>query len=216
MAFTTDEFLQMPKTTYSSARHELRTGDILLFHSTALGSRLVELGTHSLWSHAAFVWRLDDIDRVMLLESMDTVGVRMMPMSTRINGCAAIPTPYHGSLLVLRHSAIPETIDKLKIRAMTQFALDRVGYPYSFQELHQIMARIALGMAGEILTGRLESKNGFICSEYVARCLEEVGATIAPDKEGFIAPADIAADPNVIGLYSLQPDHPVFVAEVAS
>lgn len=206
MAVTTDQFQAIPVTPYSQARPHLRTGDILLFHSTALGSEIIELGTCSLWSHAAFVWQLADIDRVILLESMDTVGVRAMPMSTRINGCAAQPTPYQGGLLVLRHQDFPEHPNPAKVREMTQFALDRVGFPYSFWELHRIAVRIALGLAGKIVTGRLDPKNQFICSEYVAKCYEAIGVKLAPDKEGFIAPADIANDPKVFRLYSLRPD----------
>ncbi len=211
MAVTTEQFKALPLTRYSDAREELRTGDILLFHSLGMGSQLTEFFTDSLWSHAAFIWRLADVDRVMLLESMDTVGVRMMPMSTRINGCAAAPEAYAGGLLVLRHADLPDTIDPEKLRAMTQFALDRVGYPYSHDELNQIMFRIALGLAGKLVTGRLDPQNQFICSEYVAKCLEVIGADIAVDKEGYIAPADIANDPKVRSLFSLQPDNPVFV-----
>ena len=206
MAVTTEQFKAMDTTAYSQARSQLRTGDVVLFHSTALGSLATELGTHSLWSHAAMVWRLPDVDRVLLLESMDTVGVRVMPMSTRIDGCAAAPTPYHGGLLVLRHPDLPEQIDPKKLRAMTQFALDRVGFPYSFSELHQIALRIALGIVGKILKGRLEPKNQFICSEYVAKCLEVIGVEIAPNIEGFIAPADLANDVKVTAVFSLKPD----------
>lgn len=210
MAVTTEDFKAMPLIKYSDARDQLRTGDILLFHSLTFGSQMTEFFTDSLWSHAAFIWRLADVDRVMLLESMDAVGVRMMPMSTRIDGCAALPQAYQGGLLVLRHPDLPDTIDPAKLKAMTQFALDRVGYPYSHQELNQIMLRIALGLAGKILSGRLDPQNQFICSEYVAKCLDVIGVEIAPDKEGYIAPADIAADAKVVGLFSLQPDNAVF------
>lgn len=206
MPVTTDQFKSMKTTAYSAARPALRTGDILLFHSLTFNSLLTELGTHSLWSHAAFVWCLPEIDRVLLLESMDTVGVRVMPMSTRINGCSAAPTPFNGGLAVLRHQDFPQNPEPAKIHTMTQFALDRVGYPYSFWELHRIMIRIALGMAGKIITGRLDPKNQFICSEYVAKCYDAIGIELAPDKEGFIAPADIADDPKVSGIFSLVPD----------
>lgn len=206
MTVTADAFLAMPQVPYSQARPQLRTGDIALFHSINLGSRLVEFGTHSLWSHAAFVWCLPEVDRVMLLESMDTVGVRVMPMSTRINGCEAIPTPFQGKLLVARHDDFPHPPPRHSLNAMTRFALDRVGFPYSFQELHHIALRIVLGMAGRIESGRLQLGNGFICSEYVAKCFGAIGIELAPGKEGFIAPADIAADPKVRAVYSLRPD----------
>lgn len=211
MAVTTGQFEAMPVQKYSDVRDQLRTGDILLFHSLTFGSQLTEFFTNSLWSHAAFIWRLADVDRVMLLESMDTVGVRMMPMSTRIDGCAAAPVAYNGGLLVLRHPDLPETIAPEKLKAMTQFALDRVGYPYSHDELNQIMLRITLALAGQIVTGRLDPQNQFICSEYVAKCLAVIGIEIAVDREGYIAPADIANDPRIMGLFSLKPDNPVFV-----
>lgn len=206
MAVTAEAFLAMPQIPYSQARPELRTGDIALFHSINLGSEVIEFGTHSLWSHAAFVWCLPDVGRVMLLESMDTVGVRVMPMSTRINGCSAVPTPFQGKMLVARHDDFPNPPPKDKLNAMTEFALDRVGFPYSFQELHQIALRIVLGMAGKIESGRLQLGTGFICSEYVAKCFDAIGIELAPDREGFIAPADIAADPKVRAVYSLKPD----------
>lgn len=206
MAVSADEFLAMPTISYSEIRPQLRTGDIALFHSIALGSKLIEFGTHSLWSHAAFVWCLPEVDRVMLLESMDTVGVRAMPMSTRVNGCTASPTPLQGKLLIARHDDFPDPPGREKLNALTQFALDRVGFPYSFQELHKIALRIALGMAGKIVTGRLQSPDGFICSEYVAKCYDAIGIELAADKEGFIAPGDIANDPKVRGVFSLRPD----------
>ena len=206
MTITKDQFLAMPTTDYSAARDDLRTGDILLFHSTEIGSQLIEMATNSLWSHAAFIWRVPSVDRVLLLESLDTVGVRAIPMSTRVNGNSANPTPYKGRLLVSRHADFPEDPGVDKLRAMTEFALDRVGYPYSFAELHQIAFRIALGFAGKIVSGRIDQKDQFICSEYLAKCFEAVGIKIAPDIEGFIAPADIANDPKVVAKFSLATD----------
>ena len=207
MAMTTEQFDEMPMVAYSDARPQLRTGDILLFNSANREAELIEFGTTSLWSHAAFVWRLTDVDRVMLLESMDPVGVRMMPMSTRVDGCAA-GVPYQGKLLVLRHREFPDPPAPTKLRLMTQFALDRVGFPYSLSELSQIEQRIILGMAGKIIMGRPTQENQFLCAEYVAKCFEVMGIRLAPDREGFIAPADIANDANVNGLFSLCPGKP--------
>jgi hypothetical protein len=206
MAVTKAEFDAMPQVAYAKARDDLRTGDILLFHSSGLGSDLIEYFTDSLWCHAAFIWRLEAIDRVLLLESVDKFGVRAAPMSTRINGSAAAPKPYPGKLLVLRHDEFPPPPNAGKVAVMTQFALDRLGYPYSTAELAEISARIAAGLAGLTLPGRLDPKTRFICSEYVAKCFEAMGVVLAPDREGFIAPADIANDPKARGVYSLRPD----------
>lgn len=212
MAVTTEQFEAMTPIPYSQARDGLRTGDILLFHARNFPDDAIELATHSLWCHAGFIWRLPDVDRLLLLESVDKFGVRAMPLSTRINGDAAHPKPYPGQLLVLRHADFPGEPDNEKIKAMTGFALDRLGYPYSPAELAAIAARIVAGVAGLTLPGRLDPKNGYICSEYVAKCYEALGISLAPDREGFIAPADIANDPGMTAVYSLVPDSPAVAA----
>ena len=206
MAVTTEAFEAMTGRPYGEIRSQLRTGDILLFHSTGFPELAIDWGTQSLWCHAAFIWRLDTLDRVLLLESIDKVGVRCMPMSSRINGSPASPKPYPGSLLVLRHPDFPPNEDTDKVVAMTAFALNRLGFPYSDKEIAEIAWRIAEGMAGHIVSGRLDPQNQFICSEYVAKCYEEMGVHLAPDREGFIAPGDIARDPRIEGLFSVKPD----------
>lgn len=207
MAVSTAEFNAMEQTPYSVARPKLRTGDIVLFHSSAAPSELIEHFTDSLWCHAAIVWNvMPPTDRVMLLESVDTYGVRAMRMSSKINGCPASPTPYPGKILVVRHSALENGMSDAQAHDMTDFAVDRLGYPYSPTELVRIGLRIAAGLAGQDLPGVLAPKNAYVCSEYVAGCLQAVGLNIVPDKKGFIAPADIANDPEVKALLSLVHD----------
>jgi hypothetical protein len=212
MTVTTAQFTAMPRTPYSQGRGQLRTGDIVLFHSEGLGSHLIEHFTDSLWSHAAFIWNIEDIDRVLLLESVDTFGVRALAFSNRVNGSSADPTPYPGKLLVARHRDFPHPADPMLVRRITEFAIDRLGYPYASHELVKIGLRIAAGLAGQTLPGTLEPQNAYVCSEYVAKCFAAMGIELAPDKEGFMAPADIANDPKVDAVLSLCPE-PVRVEE---
>jgi hypothetical protein len=207
MSVTTAQFEAMIPVPYSKARPQLQTGDILLFHGLAAPSELIEFFTHSLWCHAAFIWNLKDIDRVLLLESVDTYGVRAVRMSNTINGCPASPKPYPGKLLVARHKLMPQPAPLELVGKMTGFAVDRLGYPYSPKELGQIALRIAAGLAGAVLPGHLEPQNAYICSEYVAKCYDAMGLDLAPDREGFIAPADIANDPNIEAILSICPDN---------
>ena len=207
MAVTTEQFNALRPTPYSQARPQLRTGDIVLFHSSGIPSELIEHFTDSLWCHAAIVWNVrPPTDRVMLLESVDTFGVRALRMSSKINGCPPSPAPYGGKLLVARHRELAEGMSDAQAHDMTGFAVDRLGYPYSPIELVRIGLRIAAGLAGEALPGTLSPKNAYVCSEYVAGCFQAVGIDLVPDKEGFIAPADVANDPNVDALFSLVPD----------
>ena len=89
---------------------------------------------------------------------------------------------------------------------MTRVALERLGYPYSPMELVKIAERIAAGLAHRLVPGQLQENTRYICSEYVAACYQAIGITIRPDKQGFIAPADIASDPKVNAVLSLAPD----------
>jgi hypothetical protein len=216
MAVSAAQFDALPLTPYSRARPNLRTGDIVLFHSSAVPSELIEHFTDSLWCHAAIVWNvMPPTDRVMLLESVDTFGVRALRMSSKINGCPASPSAYPGKILIARHKALAGGMSEEQAHLMTEFAVDRLGYPYSPTELVRIGLRIAAGLAGEALPGFLTPKNAYICSEYVAECFQAVGIDLVPDKEGFIAPADIANDPNVEPLFSLVHDASADVADAA-
>jgi hypothetical protein len=209
MAVSKDEFEKMPVVPYNQARARpdgLRTGDVLLFHSTDLASDMTEIFTNSLWCHAAFIWNIAEADRVLVLESVEKIGVRAMPMSAKINGSAASPKPFGGGLLVARHEDMALKPDPQKIHSMTEYALDRIGYPYSQKELAEIMIRIALAKLGDIVQGRLDPKNQFICSEYVASCYHAMGIELAPEKLGFIAPGDIANDPKIHAVWSLRHD----------
>jgi hypothetical protein len=208
MTVTTAEFEALPVTPYSQARANLRTGDILLFSSVGGFSSVIEHFTDSLWSHAAFIWNLEDIDRVLLLESIDTFGVRAIALSNRINGDTAAPQPYIGRLLVARHDQFPYPPDPMKVKAMTEFAIDRLGYPYNPIEIAKIGLRIAAGMARVELPGELQPTNSYICSEYVAKCYAAMGVALRPDIEGYTAPGDIAADPHISAVASLCPDPP--------
>ena len=134
MAVTTHGFDELAPVPYAKVRGELRTGDILLFHSSDLGARAIEFFTNSLWCHAAFVLVLKDIDRIFILESVDKIGVRMMPISLKINGIPDRPDPYPGKLLLARYNGFPSD-DNARIGEMTKVALDRLGYPYSVAEL---------------------------------------------------------------------------------
>jgi len=206
MAVTTAQFEALKPIPYAKARRKLRTGDIMLFSTKGGFSSVIEHFTDSLWSHSAIIWRAPEIKRILLMESVENVGVRAIALSNRINGSAADPKPYGGQLLVVRHKAFPHPAPAAKVAAMTRFAIDRLGYPYSGEEVAKIGLRIAAGLAGHDLPGELEPHNAYVCSEYVAKCYDAVGIDLAPDKEGFMAPADIADDPEIEAVCAVRPD----------
>jgi len=207
MTITTADFQAMTPTPYSQARGRLQTGDILLFSSTGPFSLVIEHFTESLWSHVGMVWRVGDttLDRVLVLESLENLGIRAVSASNRING-AGDAKAYDGHLLVARHRLLPNPLTPAQVTELTRFGVDHLGYPYNPVELVRIATRIALGLANVQVPGHLEPSNSYICSEFVARCYEAVGIDLAPNAEGFMAPADVAADQNIVPIMALCPD----------
>jgi hypothetical protein len=206
MAVTKAQFLELDPLAYAAARGDMQTGDILLFNSKDLGARIIETFTKSLWCHAAFVLVLKDIDRVFLLESVNKIGVRMMPVSIKLNGIPGKQHPTKDKVLLARYQGFPHE-DGKRVGEMTKVALDRLGYPYSLQELAMIAERIAQDIIGEVSKKKYTSqKNAYICSEYVAMCYQAMGIQIVRNKAGFMSPADIANDPNVFPVHALKPD----------
>lgn len=182
---------------YATIRAEVRDGDILLCSATDSFSRLIRWATKSHWSHVAIAFRMDEIDRVMVLECVDKKGVRAVPLSDFIARTSSGTEPYPGQILLARHRGMAAKSRRKPMQKMAGFAFDRLGAPFSNVETARIALRIVAGRFHRRLHRSLGPKNAFICSEYVARCLETVGVKVPWDGLGFIAPADIARDPRM-------------------
>jgi hypothetical protein len=208
MAVTKADFMAMTPQPYSQVREQLLTGDILLFSSVGGFSTVIEEATDSLWSHAGLIWRVGEpgLDRVLILESIENVGIRAVAASSRLNGTPASPRPYGGHLLLARHRGLPQPTPAATVLAMTRFGIDHLGYPYSPVELLRIASRITLGLLKLSLPGELQPTTAYICSEFVAKCFDAIGIDLAPNREGFMAPGDIGADPDVVAVLALCPD----------
>lgn len=85
MSIAIDQFPTIAIQNYEQLRPQIKSGDILLCSGNSLISSLIQKATNSVWSHIAFVIRLDSIDRIMVLESVETIGVRTVPLSTYVN-----------------------------------------------------------------------------------------------------------------------------------
>ena len=196
MAIPDNIFETMAPEPYETVRDKLRSGDLLLFSGPAFMSKMIEWATGSPWSHVGFVLRLGEIDRVLVLEAVP-VGARSVALSSLIQGNTSFK-PFDGRLLIARHVNFPGEPGAPRLKAMSQFAVDRFGAPYANMELVGIGMRIFLGWFNIKLPPPKHSSKAFICSEYAARCYKEIGIEIAWNGKGFIAPADFADDPNVV------------------
>ncbi len=139
--------------------------------------------------------RADAIGRVMVLESVEKIGVRTAPFRTFVFGDKG-SRPYRGTIVLARHAKVAAAPrdDVLKV---ARFAVDQLGDPFDPAEVLKIATRIALGSLNQKMPEAMKPRGEYICSEYVAACFEQIGVRPPWDGRGFIAPCDFAADPDV-------------------
>ncbi len=193
MLITPHTFPSAPVQPYDSTlRARLQTGDVLLCSGRGVFSELIQQATDSLWSHVALIVRLDAIDRIMLFESVETFGVRAVPLSRYLTHYAQ-DRPYPGGLVVVRHRTFASVSSAISVQRMLQFAVDQFGSAYNRQEIVRIAARILGNSLQTPVAHRKETAlKEFICSEYVAACFEQAGVALAAGDRGYVSPADFA------------------------
>lgn len=179
---------------YKDIRHQICSGDILLCAGSSPFATLIQKATNSIWSHVAFLMRVEEIDRVMVLESVESVGVRTIPLSNYVSDYNATGCGYPGRVMLARHS---EVKDKNFAR-FSKLAIDFLGFPYGTDEIVRIATRISMHALGlHTLEPEHSKKREFICSEYAYACFKSIGVHINFNSLGFVTPADFALSPQV-------------------
>lgn len=199
MNLKVDEFPSVPVADYyGDMRAKLRDGDVLICSGSGVFSAMIQQATGSVWSHVGFILRLEPFDRVILLESVEPIGVRTVRLSKYLENYANDKRPYPGGLAVIRHKQFANVVDTAALAKLAGYAIDRFGYPYDKDEIIKIAARILASKVkfDPMQMKKIEPDAEFICSEYVARCFEQIGLTVQANQMGFVAPSDFAADTN--------------------
>lgn len=171
---------------YEDLRAGIRSGDLMFASGDYLVSKTIQQVTDSPWSHVGILLRFDRLDRVLLLESVEDMGVRLVPLSKYLvdydNG-----KPYRGRVVLARCGGV----SKGGIEELARFGIDELTRPYDREEIAAIVARIALGL------GRRRQNRAYICSELVYECFDKAGKEFAYNRLGFISPEDIWRDDKV-------------------
>lgn len=167
----------------------LKSGDLLFASGDYLVSKTIQKFTNSVWSHVGIVFRVDIIDRVLLLERVEDMGVRFAPLSKYLTDYDAGKPgkPYRGRILLTRCAGV----DANAINDIARFGIDELTCPYDNDEIAAIVARIALGL------GRRKHDRQYICSELVYECFHHAGTEFRYDLRGFISPENIWVDDKV-------------------
>ncbi len=201
MSIPINEFPDVPFLNYADARTQIRSGDLLMCSGTSMLSSLIQAATGSIWSHIGVIIRWDEIDRIMICESIESIGVRTVPLSFYLNNYDGKEKPYAGRMLIARHSEMRRAHTK----TLSKKAFDLMGHKYDAGEIIKIGARIGLS---KLISGDKckipERDREYICSEYAYELCDSIGLYINRDCRGFIAPVDFAKTEEVNAVFCLS------------
>jgi uncharacterized protein YycO len=176
----------LPITDYQDIRSTLKSGDLLFTSGNYLISKAIQKMTNSPWSHVGIVFELDKLNRILLLESVEDMGVRFAPLSKYIRDYEK-NKPYKGYVVLARCS----DVNSSTVNNLARFGIDKLTQPYDKDEIAKIMARITLGI------GKKERDREYICSELVYECFSKAGKEFSYNPKGFISPEDVWVDEKV-------------------
>jgi hypothetical protein len=196
-------FPKVSSLNFSHASKELCSGDLLFCSGNGLISDLIKKATSSAFSHVALILKLPITGQWLVLESVESIGVRCVTLlEGYLQNYQDSGRAYDGRMLVARHQDMQHKVAHLE--HLYRRAFELTGDKYSHADIFKIGARIALNKIGIHESGEVEADNRYICSEYVYSCLKAVDINLHFDPLGFIAPADIAADPKIKPLLALE------------
>ena len=185
----------------------VRDGDILLCSARDPFSRLIGWSTSSPWTHVALAYRWPELNRIMVFEAVQQLGVRTVTLERFISQSSTGQKPYPGKIFLARHADYAAAGGKAggaAMRRLADFAVEKFGDRFAPGEILKIAMRICFGRLGGAMPKPLRAKDEYICSEYAAGCFEAVGITIEWDGRGFIAPADFGRDPQVKAIAQIK------------
>jgi Orthopoxvirus protein of unknown function (DUF830). len=191
---------EIPQIAYQDVRPLIRSGDLLLCSGSSSFSRMIQAATNSHYSHVAFLWRMEGLERILVVESVESIGVRAVPLSSYLIDYSHSGQPYPGQLYLARHRAFPEDAPPRVL--FGQQAVDLLGTAYDNRAIADIALRIVaakLGIAPRVVT----PKAPLICSEFIKLLLDGIGLSVPFDKRGFIAPKDFAAAKDIDLLWEI-------------
>ncbi|WP_326519383.1 YiiX/YebB-like N1pC/P60 family cysteine hydrolase [Acinetobacter sp. CAAS 2-6] len=130
---------RLKSVSYEEVRLTLKSGDLIFASGDYLVSKAIQKVTHSPWSHVAIIIRVEEIDRILLLESVEDMGVRIVSLSKYLHTYEN-NRPYKGKIIVARLN-ISQAIN---IAKLSSFGIDELTKPYDRDEISRILARVAL------------------------------------------------------------------------
>lgn len=179
----------MSEQSYSNVRVELRTGDVLLWRGRRLFSWVIRWLGRSVYSHAGIVVRLrlhSGSDRVMLAESVEGKGCRLVPLSDAVAAGGWIDW-----------YRVDHTVAWPDADAIADAALGNLGQRYGWGSIWRIFGRrlVPVNQERSMDDGALSGRE-MVCSEFVSHVLRRAGVDlVARRSDGTTEPGDLAMSP---------------------
>ncbi|MDI9339557.1 MAG: YiiX/YebB-like N1pC/P60 family cysteine hydrolase [Sediminibacterium sp.] len=181
------EIKQLPVEDYKTIRGALQTGDIVFCGGNYLFSRIIQRFTKSMWSHVGVIYRDEQLNRVLILESEKLYGVRLTPLSKYIKDYHGKNKPYKGRMVV---GALNEPFNEQDLKNGICFGFDALTKPYDNWEILRIATRILFKR------GKRADDRKYICSELVFEVFRRANYKFQYNNS-LISPDDIWRDANI-------------------
>lgn len=203
MTIGSNVFDKLIGVSWDQAKTKLQSGDLLLCSGKGLMSDSIELATQSPFSHVAIILQLPITKQWLIMESTQATGVHCIPFkSGYLDNYANTGKGYPGKLLIARHEQVKKQND-LMARFFKR-AFELLGCAYNQQDILKICDRLVAKDLGIKATQKILPKKQYICSEYVYSCFQMLGIKLSFDQAGFIAPSDVANNPQVFPVLQLN------------
>lgn len=202
----TPKFDALPQVQYGELRPRIHNGDLIFCGGNYAFSKMIRYFSGcSRVSHVGIVywWK----ERLMVLESVETDGVRIVPFSQYVVNYENSRKPYNGRIYLARDRRLhvaPENEEMMasamrnpKVDQLLGEAATLLNKKFSFTD---VLAFLVQGATGRM---HHEDNDEFLCSEFVARCFKKVNVTYPDDGRGFVAPEHIAMSDDVEALMEI-------------
>lgn len=175
---------------YNQVRNEFKTGDLLFFSGDHWLSSMIRWRSKSAWSHIGMVIRIEELNRVFLVESTLENGVRLLPMSFILRDYDGHYKPYSGRVAWTRNCEIEN--DDLRTQKLKEFCLDNLTKQYDRREYWRILWRTLVS------SRKIFSDDKYTCAEYIYEAYKYAGLRLPREKAFFITPGSFWSQTSVI------------------
>jgi len=175
---------------YSSIRHELKTGDLVLFSGKDTFSDIIKYSTFGKWSHVGMILYLPEYDFLTIWESttlsnindiesgLPRKGVQLVPLSDRVQ-------KYSGNISVRKLQGAD--LAKNSLRKLMELRKELKGKRYERNKI-ELFKSAYDGPFGQ----NSEDFSSIFCSELIAEAYQQLGLLTEEKPSNEYTPADFA------------------------